>query len=468
MSKCPHCGTKFKFEAENQFIHCEYCGLDFNQSELSNDEKIVKTNKNIIEGKSYSCSQCGTTLLSFDATAVTFCSYCGSQNIVEDKIVKQTAPDYIIPFSKTKDKCIKNYRKQLASFLFAPSYMKDDTLIEKIRGIYIPYGIYKIEYKGECVNRGELCTLSTSYYRYYDDYAIYTDIDASYNGISFDLLSKFYDEYSHAIPFNYKEAVEFNPSYLTGFCADGIDVDSDVYNSDAAKIGTYDSTRFLKKDKIFKKYNCKNPRAKFDVADKKVGMFPVYFLATKSNDGNHLYYAVINGQTGKVAADIPISFPKYIILSFILAIPIFFLLNIGSIIMPKDISIFAIIMSIASLIIYISQISMCNQRDSKSTDKGYSSKFINTNNENDDKNRQNKKTAKFKSDQNQNLKYIIAITLPLATILLDPVDNLFYYVTSSISLLLVILSFNSIIKIHNKLVSRPIPQLEKRDGDESE
>ena len=66
--------------------------------------------------------------------------------MIEEKMMEQTAPDFIIPFSKTKEQCISNYKKKISRFLFCPSYMKSDIVISKFRGIYMPYGIYYFEH----------------------------------------------------------------------------------------------------------------------------------------------------------------------------------------------------------------------------------------------------------------------------------------------------------------------------------
>jgi len=53
-------------------------------------------------------------------------------------------------------------------------------------------------------------------------------------------------------------------------------------------------------------------------------------------------------------------------------------------------------------------------------------------------------------------------------LMFSPVHDAYYYGAAIIGLILMIWSFNDLVSIHNQLVSRPIPQLEKRGGDESE
>lgn len=464
MAKCPHCGAEFKFDARKKLVHCDYCGSDFNPKELKKEVKQSKKREDLISGKTYSCTQCGATLMTFDETAVTFCSYCSSQNIVENEVIKEKAPDLIIPFSKTEEECIKNYKRKISHFLFSPSYMKSDMVVKKFRGIYMPYAVYKLKHTGDCVNRGKKYSHRSGDYIYYDDYDIHADVDASYDGISFDLLSKFYDDYSQSIPFNAKEAEEFNPNYLPGFYADRGDVEVDTYSSDACSVGSRDSTRFLKSQKIYSKYGCTNPTVGFGVSEKKYAMFPMYFMAIRSKDDKYIHYAAINGQTGKVAADMPISFGKYILFSLILTIPIFLLINCLPVILPKVVNFFTIVMAIIAWCICASQINKCNERDGRYNDKGYSQQFM-VEDENGKKKR--RKLNKYKVKAKYWVKYLIAMILSLLMIIFSPVNDAWYYGAAIIGLTLIIWSFYDLVKIHNQLVSRPIPQLDKRGGDEN-
>ena len=486
MSKCPHCGAEVQYKPELKKVHCEYCGSNFNASELLREYKKAKANKIEEEdiddkspkltGVAYSCTQCGATLLSFDETAVTFCSYCGSQNIIEEKMPKKKAPDYIIPFVKTKEQCIHNYKRKIASFLFCPSFMKKGFTVQKFRGIYMPYGIYPLYYNDDCVNHGQKYSHRSGDYVYYDDYDLHADVEATYDGITFDLLSKFYDEYSHAIPFNFKKAEEFNPNYLPGFYADAGDVDIGTYSTEAIKIGTDDSVNYLKKKWTYRFYSCHYPKVNFHVGEKKYGYFPVYFLSIRDKNDKNIYYAIINGQTGKVAADLPIDYIKYIIVSILLAIPIFFLLSGLPVILPIAINFFAIFCAVAAWIICIIQIEACNKRASRYTDKGYNhalkkqealyGKVVDDTKKK--KKGKNKIEKKYKVEKKEWLKFVIAIVLSIITILLKPVNDFFYYATAIIGLILVLWSFYDLVEIHNILVSRPIPQLEKRGGDEHE
>ena len=228
----------------------------------------------------------------------------------------------------------------------------------------------------------------------------------------------------------------------------------DFPESYAKKIAMDDSSRFFKKHSIYSKYSCHHPTVSFQVKDKKIGLFPVYFVSIMDKDKEHIHYAVINGQTGKVAADMPIDFFKYIIFSVVLAVPIFFLLNSMPVFLPVHINIFTIIMSIVAFIIYIIELDKLNKKDNHFNDKGFSKQEINK--------KKSKKNMKF----SYVIKFLISILLSFFVIITSPVEDYYYYGSSIIGLIFILWFFKDLITTYNLTVSRPIPQLDKRGGDE--
>ncbi len=456
MIKCPHCGGEVGFDPSKQTVTCPYCRSDFDPTKLNVTVKHAKERKNPLldNAKSYSCSQCGATLMTFDDTAITFCSYCGSQAMLEDKIKSDLNPDYVIPFSKTKEQCIQAYKNKLSSTAFVPDYMKEDIVVEKFRGIFMPYAIYQLQFKGKTKNNGSVYTHRKGDYKYYDDYDVTSDVDAEYIGMSYDLASNFYDKFSMSIPFNYQERKEFNPNYLSGFYADTSNVSGEVYDNDALSIVAKDSSKRMTQNKEFKKYGCYNPYVPFKVSDRKIAMFPVYFLAIRTKDNKSINYAVVNGQTGKVAMDMPVDFKKYIKFSLIVAIILFLLINWLVVLKASTVCFLGIIAGLTGMIISLSQISKINSSRYHLDDKGYF--YAN-------KNQEIVKVKKFQYI----FKDLLAMIIPTLVLIFNFTSyDLYYYLGAILSLVLVLISFKDLVEEHNLLSSNKIPQLEKRGGDE--
>lgn len=378
MIKCPNCSAELEFDPKSKLVKCDYCGSKFNPEKLNTKVSVSKEEvideKNSYEGKSYTCSQCGATLLVFDETAITFCSYCGSQAMIESKMVRINNPDFIIPFNKTKEECIANYLKKIRKSFFAPSYMKKDTVVNKFRGIYIPYCVYKVSCHGNCSNTGSKYNHRSGDYVYYDDYSVVVNTDSEYEGMSYDLISKYYDKFSQAIPFDYKSCKEFNFNYLPGFYADTKDIDIESYDYIAKDLAESDASCKLSHIKEMEKYHVEHPKVPMKIEERKTGMFPVYFLAIRDKDNKHVNYAVINGDNGKVAADIPIDFKKYIFVTLLLTVLIFLLINSYLVIIPKTILMFSVGMALLSGIISNNQLNKMEVSKAYADDLGVYSK----------------------------------------------------------------------------------------------
>ena len=529
MIKCPNCSAELKFNVKTENIKCEYCKSVFSPKELIANVKEAKIQKgiNTISGTSYTCSMCGAEILTFDDTAVTFCSYCGSQAMLEGRLIKINNPDFIIPFKKTKEECIKAYKRKLNKSLFVPNFMKKDIVLEKFRGIYMPYAVYKSSFHGIASNSGSVYKGSFGGYSYYNDYDVKAEVDADYEGISYDLTSKFRDDLSQEIPFDFHDAIPFNLNYLLGFYADLKDIDENLYIEYAKEEIRNDCNHKLRKKRKIHRYGCTNAQVPLRIKDIKIGMFPVYFLSIKDRNNNY-HYAVVNGQTGSVTMDLPIDFKKYVIGSLIIGIVLFLFINNHLVFKPKDILVFAIIMVIINMIISRRQIKKLTIHEKCLNDVGlnylnnnfdiYSKKGFNNLNVPNGlifvisiyaisligplvfwiilgiktlsqelgfniyllfsififlltlifylirKNR--KKKGNLKENDFFKTEWLKMLGLFIAGciyIINSPYDEV-YYGVSLMLLLIVIISFYDIVKKYNLIASRKFPQLEKRGG----
>ncbi len=539
MYECPSCGAGLEFNPKTQKLDCKYCKSSFDPKDLEEKLKDAKGDKgfsvenskdengkekvDVYEAIVYRCTQCGAELITTDETIATFCSYCGSSAVLEKRNETKVAPSYVIPFTKSKEECEQAYKNKIKRAFFAPSDMLKTQQVEKIRGIYMPYWVYSFDKDGEQSNTGSKYSHRVGDYVYYDDYLIVTNIKAGCDGVSHDAASNFADNLSEAIaPFSMKEKKDFSPTYLSGFYADSEDVNGDVYREQCNEIANKQAANELKKDHTYSKYGC-NPKVYMKPKDTKLGLFPVYFLATKNKAGDRISYAVVNGQTGKVAAEIPIDFKKYLIFSLILAVGLFFLFNGFLTLTPTKIIVISIIFNLISLIISNSQMNKIIAREKMIDDKGNVSKngkkvettkssrntdsktnvsniivgiivfmimfamFIGYASEGiripiipifgmgiitiyfvtGKKRNNNKQKAKFSEKAPKLLKPFIGLIIAIAIFIWNPVSDVYYYAGAIASIIMTIWSFFDLIKEINLLTPRKLPQLGRRGGDEN-
>ena len=384
MFVCPNCGANINFDPGKQLLHCDFCDTDLSPDSVIQKDDAVESTYTESEADAnsetgfkeytttiYTCKECGGEILAYDNTVATFCSYCGASTVLSSRIGKERAPEYIIPFKITKEQSAELYKKAVKKALFAPAYMKEDTVIEKFRGIYMPYWIYDFKENRPASLRGQEDHRSGDYI-IHTHYDINTNVDAEYNGLAYDASSQFNDNLSEAIaPFDFNTAVPFNTTYMSGFYADAADTDAKLYADQARMIVTADIYNNIARDPAVKKITLKTDSMSNLAPEKtesRLGYFPVWFLSCKNKD--RITYAVINGQTGEVATDIPIDFKKYLISSLIVTIPLFALLYLVPVIKPTTLIVFALIFSIISMIIVCSQKNKIYVRTFNLDDKG--------------------------------------------------------------------------------------------------
>ena len=326
MYSCQNCGANLRFDIPSQKLKCPYCDSLYDCQEMDQERKEEEYELNV-----FTCSVCGGEILSLDQEAAAFCSYCGSSVIMEAKMGKGKRPAKIIPFKKTEDDCREAYRKKLG--FFAPKELKSPEFLNQFRGIYIPYWSYSFSHQGDIDLRSKN-EYRKGDYDITEYYAIKGKIDASYQGICFDASSSFDDEISGAIaPYDPAEMEPFSPAYLSGFYADVEDVPAQTYMDQANTIANEASIKLVEQDKEAGKYPItaarnlasENDSLNTKKEDPEPVMLPVWFLTWKGKD--RVAYTTVNGQTGKIAANVPIDEKKFALASFLLAIPLYFLLN---------------------------------------------------------------------------------------------------------------------------------------------
>lgn len=467
MFQCPNCGGNLKFNISAQQLVCENCDTTADPYAFDTQEHgaIEQTS---FDATVFSCPQCGGEILSTDTSAAEFCSFCGASTILYSRIRKEKRPAYIIPFQKTKEDCKKAYSAFIKKALFAPNDLKDPKRIDSFRGIYMPYWAFHMTQDQPFSLKGTRSHRRGDYI-YTDHYHLSGELHASYKGLSYDASSSFDDNISEKLaPYNIKEMKAFTPAYLSGFYADTSDVESSVYVSDAKKIANDTSKDEIYRTPAFSSYSLTGTsdiHLNTDVSKADSAMFPVWFLSYRN--GNRVAYATVNGQTGKVVSDLPIDLKKYMIGSLVLAIPIFLVLNLLFTITPRTLLGITTAIALIAMILFMSESSQIKKKDTGENDKGkmYRERLQTS------ANKQNtSRTFMGKTDEKKSLGLftsVLAIFLGIAVFILNPVDDLFFYGASILSLIGIFISVKDIMYNYNILATRRLPQFDRTGGDDN-
>lgn len=315
--RCPNCGGEIRFDSDNQKLSCPYCDTVFDVEtlteyqrqcqEVNGDRMDWGNGHDIFIDDSlvmYSCENCGGEIIGNSQTIATKCPYCNSPVIMNKNISKQLKPDYVIPFKINKDDAKAKLQEFFKDKPFLPKSFTEDSTIDEIKGIYVPFWIYnctvdaKQQYKAIKKN-------NYSNYQEINYYSLIREGTVEFNNVPVDGSSKIDDEFMHSIePFDFNEAVAFNSGYLAGYFADKYDENSKV-SENKANSRIRNSTK-----EIFKKYVSNYDHtilenSSVELRNKKVNYYflPVWILNLSWN--NKIYPLIMNGQSGKLIGDLP-------------------------------------------------------------------------------------------------------------------------------------------------------------------
>lgn len=175
------------------------------------------------------------------------------------------------------------------------------------------------------------------------DYTVSGNIRRSIDSYSHDASVSFDDHLSEKLaPYDPAAKRPFNPSYLCGFYAEAGDASEMEYRNKADdelekhcfEIITQDS-KVSKKLPNKRTLSYKTGNASLPIKDKQteLGLFPVWFMSYRHK--NKITYAAVNGQTGKVSADLPLSPLRILIAALVASAAIFDLLFLFMAFLPS-------------------------------------------------------------------------------------------------------------------------------------
>ncbi|MBQ9613306.1 MAG: TPM domain-containing protein [Lachnospiraceae bacterium] len=475
MSRCPNCAADMRFDIASQQLVCDYCGTKMDPYEAA-EGKEAKENDDF-DVTIFTCPQCGGEIMTTDQAATDFCTYCGASLVLEGRMDKAKRPKKIIPFKKTKEDCLELYRKASRTAIFSPKEFRDPVFLDRFRGIYLPYWSYDFSQSGRVSLKGQ-----RERGNYTEHLRLNCDLDGSYEGVAYDASSPFDDQIAEVIaPFNARTMQPFDPAFLSGFYADTADVDSELYRLDAEKHineqtfkkikRQYNGIHVTKPDDMSRSFHT-------ELRDVQSAMYPVWFLTWRHKD--RVAYAVVNGETGKMAADLPVDPKRYLLGSLLAAIPIFILLLMMPTIKASALMGISMILGFASLIIYFLNLYEMNRKEKRLDDKGFQFRLRLLNRRKgkkndgedpsgDDKTESGKKvlTALGFAGVNRFAFFQCGCTIAslVAAVLIfmaDPVSDLYYYGGTILVLSSICITLLGLIGKYNLLATRPIPEFHNR------
>ena len=346
VNRCPKCGsTEVQHRQGSDRLICMYCrhqwaaarveeafGLGEGIAELKGVQ-IASGAKDIAADaaslRSFKCGGCGAEVVINTDTAMTArCHWCRHVLGVNEQIDNGAVPDAVLPFHIRKDDAVARIRQFVGKRrLFALKGFKDEFTPDNVVGVYLPYMVVDARGSADALGLGEVETRrytreegknKVTYYdadvwrvqRHVDFTVDDLTLESSEKRGNLDTGSNTHNVINTILPFDTKNAVKWNASYLVGYTSEKRD--RDVQHLLPRLQEQMLSIARAQMQPSVQRYDrgVRWERERIDVKGTRwVSMYlPVWLYSyhQPGRGGGMKHYIAVNGRTGETMGSVPV------------------------------------------------------------------------------------------------------------------------------------------------------------------
>jgi len=350
LNHCPKCGsTDIKHRSGSDKLICLFCrhewlgarveeefglgeGLDdLRGTVIASGAKNIRADAASV--RTFKCTGCGAEVVVNTQNAMTArCHWCRHVLGVNEQIDNGAVPDAVLPFHIKKDDAVARIRQFVGKRqMFALKAFKEEFSSENVLGVYLPYMVVDAKASADVAGFGEVET--RRYTRgegkdqktYYDAdvYQLQRHVDFTVDDLTMessalrgnlDTQSNTNNVINTILPFDTKNAVKWNASYLVGYTSEKRDRDVAHLNPQLedqllsiARAQVQSSVRQYGRGVRWE-------QERIDVHGTRwVAMYlPVWLYSYqepgsgRGGKGGMLHYIAVNGRTGETMGSVPV------------------------------------------------------------------------------------------------------------------------------------------------------------------
>lgn len=346
LNRCPKCGsTDVRLKLGTDVLVCQFCRNEWHGTRVEEafglgdglDQlrgTVIASGAQDIQADtaslmSFKCTGCGAEVtINTESTMTARCHWCRHVFGVNEQVANGAVPDAVLPFRISKDDAVARIRQFVDKRrLFALKAFKDQFTPENVVGVYLPYMIVDSNVSASVAGKGEIKT--REYTRgtgdkkqtYYDAdvYQVERHVDFTVDDLTLessaergnlDARANTNNIINTILPFDTKNALKWNASFLTGFTSEKRNLDVEKLRPrledqllSIARAEVEDSVRRYTRGVRWEK-------ERLDVHGTRwVSMYlPVWLYSyhQPGKNGGMLHYIAVNGRTGETMGSVPV------------------------------------------------------------------------------------------------------------------------------------------------------------------
>jgi len=346
LNRCPRCGsTEIRQKPGSDLLVCLYCRHEWQGARVEEafglGEGIDRLEGTVVASgardiaadaaslMTFKCAGCGAEVTINTENAMTArCHWCRHVLGINEQIANGAVPDAVLPFHIRKDDAVARIRQFVHKRrLFALKAFKEQFTPENVVGVYLPYMIVDANAGAAVAGQGEIETRrytkgsGNDKKTYYDAdvYQVERHVDFTVDDLplesstergNLDTRVNTNNIINAILPFDTKNAVKWNASYLSGFT-------SEKRNQDVEHLRPRLEDQLLsiaraQVEASVRRYDrgVRWEQERLDVRGTRwVSMYlPVWLYSyhQPGRDGGLLHYIAVNGRTGETMGSVPV------------------------------------------------------------------------------------------------------------------------------------------------------------------
>ena len=343
---CPKCGaTDIRHKPGSDLLICLYCRNQWHgqriEEEFGLGEGLDQLRGTIIASgardiaadaavlMSFKCTGCGAEVtVNTDSAMTARCHWCRHVFGVNEQVANGAVPDGVLPFHIKKDDAVARIRQFVGKRqMFALKAFKQEFTPENVVGVYLPYLIVDGKVSADVAGKAEIET--RRYTRgtgdkkktYYDAdvYQVDRHVDFTVDDLTLessaargnlDTRANTNNIINTILPFDTKNAVKWNASYLSGYNSEKRDLDVEHLRPrleeqllSIARAQVSGSVRKFGRGVRWEQEGLQVHGTRW------VSMYlPVWLYSyhQPGRNGGMLHYIAVNGRTGETMGSVPV------------------------------------------------------------------------------------------------------------------------------------------------------------------
>ncbi len=334
---CGNCGAKLTWDPATDALSCDYCGQ---QVAVPRGEGTILERPLAeagaaarglgLELRVVRCENCGARVSLEGQGTAEVCVYCGSASVLAQSANRNAIrPESLLPLDVSREEVREHFRKWIRGLWFRPTALRRTERFEAV-GIYVPFWTFDCNVHSDwsadaghyyyvtrvVMVKGRPRTVQERRVRWVPAWGSRDDafddllVNAS-KGVPEKLLAELGG-------FQTQGLVPYRPDYLAGWRAEEYEIDLDqAWQIGLARVEETQRERCAGDVPGDTQRNLRVQNRISDVTWKHV-LLPIWSLQYRF--GGKLYTVLVNGQSGRVGGQAPLSWAKILTLVLVLAL----------------------------------------------------------------------------------------------------------------------------------------------------